>query len=91
MNVLASVCLLVCVSASPAGLRLQCDMPVMFASLPHLEGVRVHQAAGVMGKGGCQAGGGLLVGGLKTHPPPTINTHAYTHTPVSWRKIPGVG
>lgn len=29
-------------------LCLQCDMPVMFASLPHLEGVLVHQAAGVM-------------------------------------------
>lgn len=45
-------------SASPVGLRLQCDMPVMFASLPHLEGVLVHQAAGVMGRGGCLAEGG---------------------------------
>lgn len=72
----------VCVSASPAGLRLQCDMPVMFASLPHLEGVLVHQAAGVMGRGGCLAEGGLVVGGLKTH----MHPH-----PVSWRKIPGVG
>lgn len=48
----------VCVSASPVGLRLQCDMPVMYASFPHLEGVLVHQAAGVIGKGGCLAEGG---------------------------------
>lgn len=45
------------VSASPLGLCLQCDMPVMFASRPHLEGVLVHQAAGVMGKGDWQRGG----------------------------------
>lgn len=64
MNVLTSVCLWVCVSASPAGLRLQCDMAVMFASLPHLEGVLVHQAAGVMERGGCLAGrGGAGSGG----------------------------
>lgn len=71
----------VCVSASPAGLRLQCDMPVMFASLPHPEGVLVHQAAWVTGRGGCLAEGGLLVGGLKTH----MHPH-----PVSWRKIQGM-
>ena len=53
----------VCVSATPAGLRLQCDMPVMFASLPHLEGVLVHQAAGVMGKGWVPGRGGAGSGG----------------------------
>lgn len=57
-------------SVIPVGLRLQCDMPVMFASLPHLEGVLVHQAAGVMERGGCLAEGGLVVGGLKTHTHP---------------------
>lgn len=72
----------VCVSASPAGLRLQSDMPVMFASLPQPEGVHVHQAAGVMGKDGCLAEGGLVVGGLKKH----IHPH-----PVSWKKIQGMG
>lgn len=82
MNVLTSVCLWVWVSASPAGLRLQCDMPVMFASLPRPEGVLVRQAAGVTGRGGCLAEGGLVVGGLKTH----MRPH-----PVSWRKIQGVG
>lgn len=54
-------------SASLAGLRLQCDMPVMFASLSHLEGVLVRQAAGVIGRGGCLAEGELVVGGLKMH------------------------
>lgn len=53
----------VCVSVIPVGLRLQCDMPVMFASLPHLEGVLVHQAAGVMERGGCLAEGGAGSGG----------------------------
>lgn len=44
-------------SASPAGLRLQCDMPVMFASLPRPEGVLVHQAAWVTeGVGAWQRG-----------------------------------
>lgn len=66
----ACVRVCVCVSVIPVGLRLQCDMPVMFASLPHLEGVLVHQAAGVMERGGCLAEGGLVVGGLKTHTHP---------------------
>ena len=68
-------------SASSVGLRLQCDMPVMFASLPYVEGVLVHQAVGLMGRGGCLAEGGLVVGGLKMH------MHPY---PGSWRKIPAV-
>lgn len=56
-NVHTSVYLRVCVSASPTGLRLQSDMPVMFASLPHPEGVFVHQAAGVTeGVGAWQRG-----------------------------------
>lgn len=86
MNVLVSVCSRVCVcvrvSAIPVGLRLQCDMPVMFASLPHLEGVLVHQAAGVMERGGCLAEGGPVAGGLKTrtHPIPSVG-----------EKIPRVG
>lgn len=48
-------------------------MPVMFASLSHLEGVLVHQAAGVIGRGGCLAEGELVVGGLKMymHPIPS--------------------
>lgn len=41
-------------------------MLVMLASLPCLEGVLVHQPAGVMEGGGGQTGG-LVVGGLKTH------------------------
>lgn len=58
-------------SASPTGLRLQSDMPVMFASLPHPEGVIVHQAAGVTAEGWVPGRGGPAVGGLKmrTHPP----------------------
>lgn len=52
-----------CVSASPTGLRLQSDMPVMFASLPHPEGVFVHQAAGVTGGGWVPGRGGPAVGG----------------------------
>lgn len=77
----SQACVCECVSACAAGLRLQCDMPVMFASLSHLEGVLVHQAAGVVRRGGCLAEGGLVVGGLKTH----MHPH-----PVSGRKIPGV-
>lgn len=51
-------------SASPTGLRLQSDMPVMFDSLPHPEGVFVHQAAGVTGGGWVPGRGGPAVGGV---------------------------
>lgn len=57
-------------------------MPVMFASLPHPEGVIVHQAAGVTGWGWVPGRGGPAVGGLK------MRTHPY---PVSWREIREVG
>lgn len=69
-------------SASATGLRLQSDMPVMFGSLPHPEGVFVHQAAGETGGGWVSGRGGPAVGGLK------MRTHPY---PVSWREIREVG
>lgn len=50
-------------SASPTGLRPPSDMPVMFASLPHPEGVFVHQAAGVAGGGWVLGRGGASSGG----------------------------
>lgn len=75
MKVLVLMCVRVCVRACTCqllrwGLCLQCDMPVMFASRRHPEGVRVHQAAGVTGKGrvpgalgvGTEGGAGELWG-----------------------------